>query len=518
MARYIIGVHSGHDASACLLRDNRIVFAIEKERLTRKKHDSGDPVECIDYLLESEGLLPHQIDLVVRNNWFDATSLKDEYYLRFPNVVVNKNHHLFHAYANSLMIPPNEDVLIWVIDGRGCRPEDAGYYGCGKNLFEAESIYRIQGNHIETVEKRFAIHYPKAFSWGSHMDTMGYAFAAISKIIFHDVNAAGKIMALASFGKYNPIIPRVISKGDNMLINKQWIHFLQALDIPLEWDTDMAKDLSYSIQYALETYSINRIHALIEKYSIRKIGVSGGIALNCKNNCKIANLKDVERLYLFPASGDNGLSIGGAVWAMRKVFKDYASIQWDYGLGRQYENTFFSNGDIEKAVDFLIKGAVVGIFEGGSEFGPRALCHRSLITRADDIRLKTTLNVKIKQREIFRPFGGIILRKNLSCVTSDILPSDYMLSAVRMNDDALKQYPALIHKDNTVRLQVIEDEQSSAYKILDLYEKRTGKMMLINTSFNGRGEPIVETISDTLNCAKRIGVRYILINGRFVYQ
>ena len=93
-----------------------------------------------------------------------------------------------------------------------------------------------------------------------------------------------------------------------------------------------------------------------------------------------------------------------------------------------------------------------------------------------------------------------------------------MLSAVRMNDDALKQYPALIHKDNTVRLQVIEDEQSSAYKILDLYEKRTGKMMLINTSFNGRGEPIVETISDTLNCAKRIGVRYILINGRFVYQ
>ena len=518
MPRYIIGVHSGHDASACLLRDNKIAFAIEKERLTRKKHDFGDPIECVDYLLASEGILPRQIDLVVRNNWFDAVSLNDEYYLKFPNVVVNKNHHLFHAYANSLMILPDEDVLIWVIDGRGCRPEDIGYKNYGKNLFEAESIYRIKGNHIESLEKRFAIHYPKAFPWGSHMDTMGYAFAAISKIVFSDVNAAGKIMALASFGKYNPIIPSVLSKDRDVLISKQWIQFLQSLELPQEWGTEMAQDLSYSIQYALETYSINRIHTLIKKYSTRKIGISGGIALNCKNNGRIANLKDVEKLYLFPASGDDGLSIGGAVWAMRSVFKDYAPVEWHYGLGRQYKKTLFFNRDAEKVVEFLLKGAVVGIFEGGSEFGPRALCHRSLIARADDINLKIILNDKIKQREIFRPFGGIILRKNLSCVTRDILPSDYMLSAVRMNDESSKQYPALIHKDNTVRLQVIEDEQSSAYKILDLYEKRTGKMMLINTSFNGRGEPIVETVDDTLNCAKRIGVRYILINGHLVFQ
>ena len=102
----------------------------------------------------------------------------------------------------------------------------------------------------------------------------------------------------------------------------------------------------------------------------------------------------------------------------------------------------YSSDTLEKVVEFLIKGAVVGIFEGGSEFGPRALCHRSLIARADDIKLKIILNEKVKQREIFRPFGGIILRKNLSCVTRDILPSDYMLSAVRMNDESSKQYPA----------------------------------------------------------------------------
>lgn len=85
MPRYIIGVHSGHDASACLLRDNKIAFAIEKERLTRKKHDFGDPIECVDYLLASEGILPRQIDLVVRNNWFDAVSLNDEYYSNFAH-------------------------------------------------------------------------------------------------------------------------------------------------------------------------------------------------------------------------------------------------------------------------------------------------------------------------------------------------------------------------------------------------------------------------------------------------
>lgn len=515
MSRYILGVHSGHDSSACLVKDNAILYAIEKERLTGKKHDSGDPTECIEYLLETAAILPRDISLVVRNNWFDSKELNDDYYSKFPNVVINKNHQLFHACATSLLVPVGMNALIWVVDGRGCRPEDCGFADDKPNMFEAESVYCTFNGQIKLLEKIFAEYRPKAFKWGSHIDTIGYAYSAVSKTIFADSNAAGKIMALAAFGHEDENIPHVLS-GDGSLINEDWLRFINSLPSPLDWRTTVAKNLSFSIQKALEAYAQKRITDLVEKYACKNVGIGGGVALNCKNNGRLANANNVDNLFIFPASGDNGLSVGAAVWAARTIFNDYSPIAWRYDLGKIYAPCVYSHDDIEKTVDLLISGKVVGVFENGSEFGPRALCNRSLLATATASDIKTKLNGKIKQRESFRPFGGIILEKNLSRMTDEKIPSDLMLSAIHAKKNILRQYPALPHEDNTIRMQIVRNENSSAYKILSLYEKKTGKFLLINTSFNAKNEPIVETPAEAETCAKKIGIDAILLNGKLI--
>lgn len=513
MSRYIIGVHSGHDSSACLFKDNVLINAIAKERLTRKKHDSGDPVECIEYLLEISKINKSDIDMVIRCNWYDSTELKNEYYNDFKNVIINKNHHLFHAYALTL-VNPDTDMLILILDGRGCRLEDAEKKNkTGKNLFESESVYKTYKNKVIQLEKRYSEHFPNLYKWGSHLDSVGYAYAAVSKAIFQSSNAAGKVMALASFGKKNKNIPDVFCFGEDFEINKKWLSFIESLSFPIPYESSTAKDLSYSIQNALEKYIFSRIETLVQKYSIKTVGISGGVALNCTNNGIIANLLTIEDLFVFPASGDDGISIGAAVWAIRELLNDNRKIEWKIGLGKVYRETVHNNQEVKKLIKLLMSGECIGLFENGSEYGPRALCNRSIIADASRIEMKNHINLNVKQREPFRPFGGVVLEKNLKLLTNDKLASPYMLSAAKIKPEYQHIIPALVHADGTVRLQIVSDKNMIIYKILEEYELETGRIVLINTSFNAKGEPIVETESEAMLSAKKMGIRYVMISG-----
>ena len=175
MSTRIIGVHSGHDASACLLVDNVLVGAIAKERLTRKKHDHGDPTECVEYLLKHFGLAPADIDLVIRSNWHDAKDLNHAWYDRFPRVHQTQRHHLLHAYAASVMAPPRP-ALILICDGRGCRPEDNGDIYGNSDHFEVESVYLHKSGRLIELDKRYRRYISQRYTWGSHIDSLGYAY------------------------------------------------------------------------------------------------------------------------------------------------------------------------------------------------------------------------------------------------------------------------------------------------------------------------------------------------------
>lgn len=514
MSRYIIGVHSGHDSSACLMRDNEIIFAIEKERLTRKKHDSGEPAECIEYVLKAAGITYSDVDLVVRVNWYDSKELDDEYYKQFSKVIVRYEHHLFHAYAVSLDM--QENALAYVIDGRGCRPLD-NHESDMEGYFEAESVYLFDGNKMNILEKRYAKHYSKAYQWGSHMDSIGYAYADVSRLVFQDYNAAGKIMALAAYGTENIAIPKALRYDSAyMSVSSEWLDFLNALDYPLDYHSQLAKDISFGLQKEVEEYIGSRIKSLSEKYHCNHIGISGGVALNCKNNGIIFNKYRLDDLYIFPACGDNGIAVGAAVWAARELFKDNRKISWKFDLGKKYDRVRYSEEDIDKAVDILHQGNVIGIFENGSEFGPRALCNRSLLALASKPEMKDYLNSTIKHRELFRPFGGVILERNIQMLTNEKIANDYMLSAVRVKKEVREKIPALVHKDGTIRLQIVRENRkdSSIWKILEKMEEKYNEFILINTSFNGIGEPIVETPDDARISAAKNGIEYILMHGR----
>lgn len=512
MHRYILGVHSGHDSSVCLIKDCEIIYAIAKERLTRKKHDSGEPLECIEYVLEAEKISYNDIDLVVRVNWYNSKELVDEYYKRFRNVVVKYEHHVFHAYAVSLVMPQNS--LIYVIDGRGCRNIDNGLVDENEK-FESESLYIYKNYSMNEVSKQYSKHFSNAYKWGSHMDSIGYAYADVSRLIFNDYNAAGKIMALAAFGRENNDIPKVISNDNKLEISKQWLEYLNSVDYPISYDTELAKDIAYSLQKSVEDYLAKRVKFFIEKYKIFNVGISGGVALNCKNNGNMINKLDINELGIFPACGDDGIAIGAAVWALRDIYGDKNKIKWKYDLGKTYYSGMVSDEVIDELVELLIAGKTVGVFEGGSEIGPRALCNRSILAIANRIDMKDKLNLDIKKRESFRPFGGVVLEKNIPYYTESKIANDYMLSAVVVRDERKKEIPALVHFDGTLRVQVIRerDKERSIYKILKHLEEKYGEKILINTSFNGKNEPIVENPSQARKTAKEIGLDYLFIDA-----
>lgn len=515
MSTHIIGLHSGHDASACLLVDNVLVGSIARERLTRRKHDHGDPIECVDYLLSHFGLAHTDIDLLVCSDWHDADGLVEPRHDRFVRVETTRRHHLLHAYAASVMAPAGP-ALVLVADGRGCRPEDNGVAGMEAGLFEVESVYRHENGRLTEIDKIYRPYHHRRYAWGSHVDSLGYAYAAVSKKIFGNAQAAGKVMALAALATHAHAIPAPLrfGHGQAFAVNPEWLDFLQACPCHIEWTTPLAADLAHSIQQALEAYLAFRTRQLADVHQCRDLLLGGGVALNCRNNGLLANARSPGSVDIFPAAGDDGLSVGAAVMALRETFGDYRPIKYHVSQGAHHDVPVAQAALPAQAIaSRLAEGHVVGVFQGGSEFGPRALGYRSILSSAAHVSFKIRLNARIKCRESFRPFGGIVLHSRLSQLTGDVLAGPNMLSAARMSDVARVRYPALAHVDGTVRLQVVEEDGGMLHQVLLAYEELTGQVALINTSFNSRDEPIVETLAQARACAVAIGLDHLYAQG-----
>lgn len=515
MPRRIIGVHSGHDASASLLVDNVVVCSIAKERLTRVKHDHGDPVECVDYILKHYRLTPKDIDLVIRSNWYDAQNLNNSYYKRFKRVIESRQHHLFHAYAASI-VSESGDSLVMVNDGRGCRPIDNNDRNGSPDSFEIESVYQLKNGRLHSLEKEYRHYTKNKFPWGSHIDSLGYAYGAVSKKIFGSTHSAGKVMALASFNDNSHSVPDafIFGHGTKFTVNPEWTDYLESCPNKIDWNTSVAKSLAYNIQRSLEQYFEFRIEELATKYHCSEFTFSGGIALNCKNNGLLANSPAIKRINLFPACGDDGLSVGATVWAVREVYNNFLPIRYQISQGVSYGRNILDIIPLAKQIaQLLTSDKVVGIHHKGSEFGPRALGNRSILSAAHDIKFKERLNSVIKERESFRPFGGMVLEKNLSYLTSDKLANPYMLSAAQVKPGIKIKYPSLVHVDGTVRIQVIKEDCELIHHILTEYQKLTGLIAIINTSFNGCDEPIVETEVQAYSAAKKMGLDYLCVSA-----
>ncbi len=553
-----------HDSSAAIIVNGKLIAAAEEERFTRIKHDMKFPFHAIKFCLNEAGITIDKVDYVA---FYEKPLLKFDRYLnqflqsfprgfmafyksmpawlneklRIRGIVKKKlkfkgklffiDHHLAHA-ASSYLLSPYDKSVILTMDGVG--EWASATYGFAK------------GNEIK-IEKE--IIFPHS---------LGLLYSAVTGYLGMRVNSHEyKVMGLAAYGKpkyYNKFkkIVNVKDDGSFALDMDYFVYhykfampskkFIKEFGPPREKGeelTERHQDIAASLQKFIEDSLFKILDNLHEKYDCPNLCMAGGVALNSVANGKIIKNTKFRSFFIQPAAGDGGTSVGAAAYVYFSLFKnkrgDYMK---DAYLGPGYSDDaikkfldknnikympFKNDGELVRDVAKLIyKNNVVGWFQGRMEFGPRALGARSILSNATNPKMQDILNVKVKHREKYRPFAPVICiddaDKYFECDNPIPYAADYMLVVYPIKKEKRKLIPAVTHVDGTGRLQVIRREQNSKYyDLIKEFGKLSGVPILINTSFNIRGEPIVCTPYDTYRCMMGTEIDY-LVMGKYLIK
>jgi carbamoyltransferase len=567
--RWILGLNCyDHDVSACLLRNGAIEVMIAKERLTRVKHDSGFTQEVTDYCLGAAGIKLDSLDLVVRNSYvlpvpeFEdrLATIHQPYHLdarerrqaetsqlfRSRHArVVTCSHHLAHAWS-AFAASPFEEGAVMVVDGVGSYrsdvlepvPPDSDAHPLAR---ESESYYRFRGTELETVEKvwmgpnRGVL--SDEFYW---MPGLGALYSRVSHHVFGHWNKCGEVMGLAPYGR--PGIGRLVTLDREGLRFAPWpkdhVHpFLGGGDRAWEQSPHRKawEDLAWQVQDDLETALVERARRLHERTRAKDLVIAGGVGLNCVANGKILAETPFERLFVQPAAGDDGIALGCALYghhALRKEPRRF--VMTTAAWGRPYRDE-----EVERALRrtvvrlatsvrrpddlaadtaaLLARGAVVGWFQGRSEVGPRALGQRSILADPRSVEVRDRLNARVKHRQAFRPFAPVVLAERAGEWFEGEAESPFMLLVKRVRPEARSRVAGIVHVDGTARVQTLRRETNPPlHDLLVAFDRLTGVPVLLNTSFNVKGEPIVESPEDAIECFLATALDALVLHERLV--
>jgi carbamoyltransferase len=549
---FVLGINGyDHDVSACLLRDGAVVAAIAKERLTRVKHDAGFYQEVVDYCLEAAGIPLERVDLVVRNCYvlpvpelerrlvhqrrdFNLTPREREQalvhplFLAPPERAATVSHHLAHAYS-AFAPSPFRDGVVMVVDGVGSyrsdctEPVPAGSEA-PPLARESESWYRFRDGQIEPLRK-YWLQPARGFLNDEFigMAGLGALYSRVSTYVFGDWDKCGEVMGLAPYGR--PGRAPLLSLGaDGGLEVPDWT---EAMEHPFLGRTDAAweasphraewEDLALRVQEDLEEVLLARARRLHAETGAENLCIAGGVGLNCVANGRIVAETPFKNVFIQPAAGDDGIALGCALYghlALRGGQRSF--VQSHSFFGRTYgeaEVADAARGALRvlcasksrrddapaRAAALLAEGKVIGWFQGGSEFGPRALGHRSILADPRDPGMKDHVNARVKNRQSFRPFAPAVLAERAGEWFEGETESPFMLLAKRVRPEARDRIPAVVHVDNTARVQTVRKEDDPRFHaLIEAFAARTGVPVVLNTSFNLRGEPIVETPRDAV--------------------
>jgi len=567
---YILGINAyDHDVSACLLRDGEIAFAINKERITREKHDTGFYQEVIDYCLNAEGISLTDVDLVVRNCYVltvhdmeqrlayeDVPEFIDEkerkqaakspLYLSKSEKVVTVSHHLAHAYSAFAACPFDEGVVM-VVDGVGNYCSDIHE----KNQLtenvnplarESESYYEFQGAKIKALKKVW-LEPVRGFLSDDFffMAGLGALYSRVSSYIFGDWDKCGEVMGLAPYGRPDQIRPLLHIEDGKLDVpewtaefNKPWLP-----DSDEDWEESSFvrhwEDLAWRVQDDTEKVLLDRAKWLREATGAKNLCIAGGVGLNCVANGRIARETGFDNVWIQPASGDDGVAIGCAYYGHLEIQKKQRSFVMNHaylgaaysdqdmhdathkGLARLEMITTLSKDICGETAKLLSEGHVLGWFQGRSEFGPRALGNRSILADPRTPEMKDKLNKQVKHRQAFRPFAPIVLAERANEIFEGEDESPFMLLAKNVRPEWREKIPAIVHVDGTARVQTIRQETNERlYRLLKDFDALTGVPVLINTSFNVKGEPIVETPRDAIQCFLSTGIDYLVLHDMLI--
>jgi carbamoyltransferase len=560
---YIFGINAyDHDVSACLLRDGEIAFAISKERITRRKHDSGFHQEVVDYCLKAEGITLDDVDLIVRNCYVlpveeletrllaqddmrgneRTQAEKSPLYRSKSNKVVTLSHHLAHAYS-AFAACPFEEGAIMVVDGVGNYAADVTEpdqltEGVNPLARESESYYRFSGSKLETLKKVW-LNPARGFLSDEfyYMAGLGALYSRVSSYVFADWNKCGELMGLAPYGRPNVEKPLLEIKNGELNIfdwgaefNKPWFMGREP-----NWEKSASmrhwEDLAWRTQDDTEKVLLARAHWLRETTGAKNLCMAGGVALNCVANGRVAREAGFENVWIQPAAGDDGIAIGCAYYGHLALQRKKRSFVMNHAyVGVGYEDDAVRTATDKSLVRLatkrtvsknicadtakvLAEGKVVGWFQGRSEFGPRALGNRSILADPRTAEMKDILNKRVKFRQAFRPFAPIVLFERAREIFEGDEDSPYMLLAKRVRPEWIDKIPGIVHVDGTARVQTIRRETNEPlYNLLKEFDAITGVPVLINTSFNVKGEPIVETPEDAMRCFLTTGIDYLILH------
>ncbi len=542
---WIVGYGLSHNGAVCLLHGDRIVAAIQEERLNRMKR-SGLPGICnsnsLRYCLEAASITLSDVDLFVGAPAFETPLIQrcteELEQLGVRNLVIP--HHLSHAYAAWATSGFSATTLL-IVDGSGSTFERSR--ACPQNApaevlqaklpfavsepesKEIVSLYRAESGRLEGVEMHYGIDFPDMGERPLRYGSLGAMFSTTAMQAFNDLFAAGKLMGLAPYG-----VPRIdpgrlagIDPGGALVFHPYLLDELRQHEGAWPLHEAFYQDVAASLQVALETVLERLWRRARDLTGIQRLAYAGGVALNSVANERLIGLRIFEDHYIMPAAEDSGTAIGAAYYGLHEILgwgrSAYPRLDRD-ACGRSYpvheiEDALRANpfveadpggGELEHAIDLvaaeLAKGKIVGWFNGQSELGPRALGQRSILC---DPRLpdgKRLLNERVKHREGFRPFAPAVLAERAHQWFEsklDDFDSPFMLRVLMFQEHARNRVPSVVHVDGSGRIQTVaRDTNPRFHRLLSRFEELTGLPILLNTSFNVMGEPIVESPDDAL--------------------
>ena len=577
-----------HDSAASILIDGEIIAAAQEERFTRKKHDANYPFNAIEFVLKFAKLQLSEVDYIV---FFEKPFLKFERlletYVAFApkgflsfskampiwikeklfqkKLLFNKlkthdaefksdeniffsEHHLSHA-ASAFYPSPFTEAIVLTADGVG--------------EWATTTVAIGKNNNLDIVKE---IHFPHS---------LGLLYSAFTYYTGFKVNSGEyKLMGLAPYGSpiYLEKIMKLIDIKDDgsFRLDQKYFNYATGLTMtnknfedlfgqkprdPKKNDlTQFHMDLAASIQKVTEEIMIKLAKSLREEYKIDNLCLAGGVALNCVANGKLFKEKIFKNIWVQPAAGDAGGSLGAALALWHKELGNKRTVLPNDKMKGSYLGGEFSQSQIEKELqqlsanfitlkydqliektaELISEGNAIGWFQGRMEFGPRALGNRSIIGDPRSDIMQKILNLKVKYRESFRPFAPSILKEDVKDWFNFVGESPYMLMVADINQEKKiemtesqkklfgidklnikrSEIPAVTHVDYSSRLQTVNKETNPKYyDLISKFKEKTSCPIIINTSFNVRGEPIVRSPTDAFNCFMGTELDYLVIGN-----
>jgi carbamoyltransferase len=559
----ILGINHSNDAAAALVVDGRVVAASQEERFSRLKHDPSFPDKAIDFCLKTQGIELGDLDAVgfFWNPGIHAESpLRRltqsvrhhmEYLYGVPARLIPRlgervsrieetihlasgrklpihylTHHLCHAAA-AFFTSPFEEGAILTADGYGER--------------QSTTIYRGRGADLELLAE---VDFPHS---------IGSFYAALTDYLGFRANSGeGKVMGLASYGRESEYVAKVrnlitlTERGFELDLSyfeffhdrpHRYSEKLVALLGPARKPESAVdrrhEDIAFALQAVTEEVMLHLARMARKVTGAKNLCVAGGVALNCVANGRLQRETDFEKFFFYPAAGDTGTSVGAALAVEHLLHRGPRSME----VASEYLGTGFTAAQVRSVLDrgrlryhtlkdpevtaarMIADGLILAWFQGRAEFGPRALGNRSILADPRRKDMKDLLNATVKFREPFRPYAPSVLEESCGKYFGSDVPSPYMLRAYPTRPEMIDVLPAITHVDGTARVQTVNAKQNPRYyRLIREFGRITGIDCVLNTSFNIRGEPIINTVDEAIKCLMTTGLDALFVEDFLVVK